>query len=694
MRLPIATAICCAVVIPLVSQAAAQESVIRVTVDLVQTDAIVTDSHGRHIEDLKPEDFEIFEDGVQQKVTHFSYVKGTSIASALPTSTKSPPSGAAIIPLTPLRQDQVHRTIILIADDLGLSAHDIPRVRNTMKNFIDRLMQPGDLVSIMTTSGGTGALEQFTTDKHQLYAAIDRIRWTPAGRVGLSWHEPAGRGDAAGVFQSESAQRLKAVRTPAVVADTLGAIAYAVQGLREMPGRKAIALFSDGFPPAAGGIVQLANRASVVIYTLDPRGLASFTCMADGADCSLAESHKNEAAFRETQNGLDQLARGTGGIFFHDNNDLGQGLVNALDDMSSYYLLGFQPQRADFDHVGGVPQFHKIEVKVLRAGLHVRSRNGFVGTPDPPVTAEGAGPESGKATLRKAMLSPFHTNGFPVRLSAFYSAAAKDPKTGRRPTLLRAMMAIDAGSLRFKATPDGRKQLDLELVATAYGVNTNGEQELVANSDKTFTVTLTTEEMNQIVTSGLVYGLDIELEKPGPYQLRVAAWDANAEQVGSATTFVEIPDFNRSGVTLSSVLLSDSDPKRNEALTRAGVMGAGSSVTRVFASGAVLAYDCTVFGALLDRQTAKPSVDVEVHLFRGPEQIFTGKPIRLAIPDGNAPGAVHAKGEIRLPGTLPPGDYAVELVVYDRIQPTRLQQAKQFVDFTIVKIDSTSVLSQ
>jgi VWFA-related protein len=700
MRLPIATAICYVAVIPWIPRAVAQDSVIRVTVDLVQTDAVVTDSNGRHIEDLKPEDFEIFEDGVQQKITHFSYVKGAAAGSAalLPAGAKSTPS-AAIIPPTPLQENQVRRTIILVADDLGLSAREIPRVRATMKDFVDRLMQPGDLVSIMKTSGGMGAMEQFTTDKNQLNAEIDRIHWTAAGRLGFTWYAaapgsydpaPLIGGDPGAAIKLANAQRLDAIRTPAVVVDTLSAVAYAVQGLREMPGRKAIVLFSDGFPAAAGGIVQLANRASVVIYTMDPRGLAIFTCAADMGDCSIADSHRHEAIFRASQTGLEQLAQGTGGIFFHDDNDLGKGLVNALDDMSDYYLLGYQPRRGDFDAVRGLPQFHKIEVKLRRAGLHVRSRNGFFGKPDPTAAPEAAAPDSARTALQKAMLSPFHANGFPVRLSAFYSALGKEAKTGHRPILLRAMLAIDARGLKFKSSPDGKEQLDLELVATAYGVNTNGEEKLVTTSDKTFTAAMTSEEMNQIITSGLVYGLDIELENPGPYQLRVAAWDANAEQVGSATTFVEIPDFNRSGVTLSTVQLSDSDPKRNEPLTRAGVMGAGSSVTRVFAPGAVLSYDCTVFGALPDHQTNKPSVDVEVHLFRGPEQIFTGKRIRLPIPDGNVPGAIHAKGEIKLPDTLPPGDYAVELVAYDRTQSTRSEQAKQFVDFTIAKADSTS----
>jgi hypothetical protein len=165
-----------------------------------------------------------------------------------------------------------------------------------------------------------------------------------------------------------------------------------------------------------------------VIYTLDPRGLATFEGTALDGNYSLADFHKREAAFRDTQKGLNQMARETGGVFFHDNNDLDQGLASALDDMSSYYLIGYQPQRTDFDQVRGLPTFHKIEVKVLPAGLQVRSRNGFVGVPDPPAVMKEAGRKSAKGELQKALFSPFHANGFPVHLSAFYSASAAVPR--------------------------------------------------------------------------------------------------------------------------------------------------------------------------------------------------------------------------------------------------------------------------
>jgi hypothetical protein len=146
------------------------------------------------------------------------------------------------------------------------------------------------------------------------------------------------------------------------------------------------------------------------------------------------------------------------------------------------------------------------------------------------------------------------------------------------------MLAIDARGLKFNDTAEGKKQLDLDIIAAAYGA----ESEVVASNDRTFRVAMTPDEMNQTLASGLLYGFEIEIMRPGPYQLRVAAWDANLVRVGSAATFVEIPEFNRAGIALSSAQLYDSDPGRNKELTRAGVIGAGSAVTRMFAPGAVL----------------------------------------------------------------------------------------------------------
>lgn len=166
------------------------------------------------------------------------------------------------------------------------------------------------------------------------------------------------------------------------------------------------------------------------------------------------------------------------------------------------------------------------------------------------------------------------------------------------------------------------------------------------------------------------------------YQLRSAVREPVSGLSGSATAFIQVPDFNRR-LSLSSVLLLDRDGGRAETLARAGVMAPGGPAIRVFASSAVLDYDCTVSGFHIDAQTRKPKLDMTVYLFHGPEQIYTGQPIALAIANGNSTAVVHAAGEIKLPATMPSGDYALELVVNDRLEKSKLQPAEQFVDFTL-----------
>ncbi|HZL56491.1 MAG TPA: VWA domain-containing protein [Bryobacteraceae bacterium] len=467
----------------LISQATTQDPVIRVSVDLVQVDATVTDSQGHHVADLKPGDFTILEDGRLQKITYFLYEQGGLSQNASRLGNVNP-----LAARPPVARD-IRRTVVLVADDLSYEAAEFPRVRAVFKDFVDRNMQPRDLVSVMTTSGGMGELEQLTSDKRILSAAIERIVFSPArNQLGASISS-----ENAGVAHHYDFKRddtaLAANRRPAVVTGSTIALGNAIQALRDMPGRKAVVLFTSGFsgPPA-------------------------------------------------------------------------------------------------------------------------------------PLT------------------------------------------------------------LKFADTPDGKKQLNLQVVAGAYGSNS----EAAVGSDKTFSIARTPEEMNQIVASGLVYGLDIEIPNPGPYQLRVAARDANSQQIGSAATFIELPDYDRPEIALSSLLLSDSDPGRNKKPASAGVMGAVSAMTQAFAPGATLNYTCAVYGASMDKVTLKPMLDMEVRLFHGQEQIFASKLIPLTTEDRPL-DSIRAAGVIKLPPTLPVGDYAVELIVYDRMQKTKLRQATQFVDFTLQK---------
>jgi hypothetical protein len=152
------------------------------------------------------------------------------------------------------------------------------------------------------------------------------------------------------------------------------------------------------------------------------------------------------------------------------------------------------------------------------------------------------------------------------------------------------------------------------------GIQGDGDRP-VASVDRSYTIEKTAEEMRQCMSQGLGIEIDLPVQRVGGYQLRAAVRDSHSGKVGAAREFIEIPDFNRNHISLSSILISDSDPARAALLDRAGVFAGGSAVTRVFGPGAVLDYNCEIFAA------AKP--EIEVRLFRGSERIFTGS--RLAV---------------------------------------------------------------
>ena len=279
------------------------EVVFSVTTTRVQVDAVVTDSKGRYVTDLTPDDFAIYDDGKPQKITNFSYVnvtrqppppsKGDRKALGKP-SPMLPPA-----PSAPARQEDVRRTIVLMVDDLGISFESMVYVRSTLRKFVEQQMQPGDLVAICRTGAGSGAVQQFTEDKRILLSVIDGLQWNLNSRVApnvfAGADAAARRGNPDAINETYNIQR-----NTIFTVGTLGAISYIVGALREMPGRKSIVLFSDGLPlftpaqgpvmhTAAGGgasmdsngdiqealhkLLDRANRAGTVIYTIHTVGL-------------------------------------------------------------------------------------------------------------------------------------------------------------------------------------------------------------------------------------------------------------------------------------------------------------------------------------------------------------------------------------------------------------------------------------
>ncbi|MEP7343099.1 MAG: VWA domain-containing protein, partial [Acidobacteriota bacterium] len=227
------------------------DNVVRISTQLVQIDAVVTDGKGNHVDTLTEDDFTLTVDGKKQTLTYFKSVKqpeGKKLEDAPKASKNSkdalPPPN---LPSKPIAPENVKRTIAFVVDDLGLSFESTYYAREAIKKFVREQMQEGDLVGIIRTGRGGGALQQFTGDKRVLNAAIEKLTWNPYSRDMIPRFGVNDPNDGRSQEARDAEARFDDFRETVFSVGTLGALNFVVRGLRELPGRKMAILVSDGF---------------------------------------------------------------------------------------------------------------------------------------------------------------------------------------------------------------------------------------------------------------------------------------------------------------------------------------------------------------------------------------------------------------------------------------------------------------
>lgn len=694
------------------------EEVVKISTTLIQVDVTVTDRKGKIVTNLKPEDFEIFENNEKQAITNFSFI--SSVPEATPTPTPKPNKNdvTAPIPPTQLRPEQVRRTIALVVDDLGLSFESIYYVRRGLKKFVDEQMQPNDFVAIIRTGSGVGALQQFTSDKNLLYAAIEKIRWNPLGRGGVSAFapiEPTPLEDAQAAGADVSDEDIQADKDKTTIFNefredifsvgTLGAINFVVKGMGELPGRKSIMLFSDGFSictetdikedpgrctqmrDSIRQLTDLCNRASVTIYTQDARGLqytgltAADRVSANPQAIQAAMSSRS-AELLDKQEGLSTLARDTGGKAIFNNNDLNKGLEKLLEDTKGYYLLGYQPDSDTFD--AKTRKYNKLTVKVKNKDLSVSYRSGFFGVADAdrrPVAATTA--LTPAQQILKAISSPFATNGVNLKLNTLFG---RDDKSN---LFVNSLLHVDAKDLKFTDSPDGTKKAVFDVLAISFGENGVVTDQI----SKTYTLTAQNQEgYEQLIRNGFVYQFLFPVKKPGAYQMRVAIRDTGNSIVGSANQFIEVPDLKKGRLTLSGIVLENMTEKQWGEMQNAspdtprtrGTDPMADTSLRQFKRGTVLRYATEIYNAKLG-QTKQPNLQTQIRVFKDGKLIKDGKPTPFNLTGQTNPTKLSVLGALSLGAQMEPGDYVLQIVVIDNLAKTKNKLATQWVQFEITE---------
>lgn len=701
-----------------------ESDVVKISTNLIQVDVTVTDKSGNAVRDLRPDEIEIYENGKLQKVNNFSFVPGnrtTSEEAAKLSKENKKNSPNVILPSGPIRPEQVRRTIALVVDDLNLSFGSTAWVQDALKKFVNEQMQDGDLVAIIRTGAGVGALQQFTSDKRQLLAAIERVRFNMAGSANLAYFNPLNTsvtqqinsadtedpGAAPTQFDininNETADRdaleknLNEFRENIFASGTLGALNFVVRGMNQLPGRKSVVLISDGLPlltrdgsgrpelsriyTSLKRLIDFANRSSVVFYTIHAPGLVvpMFSAEEDlsgvariGGENSVTNISDRINKINDDQEGLRYIADETGGLAYFNQNDIGRGIRRVLDDQS-YYLVGYEPDDAVFN--AKERKFNKLEIKVKREGTKVRYRSGFFGIAEEQLAKPKL---SVTDTLIEALTSPFGKNEIAVRMNAIF---AGDEKQG---AFVRSFINVDAATLTFTKDTTGKfYSTSFDIVAITFGDN----GKILDERSKNFTITLDQLQYEKFQERGLVTTFSLPIKNPGGYQVRLALRDVASDRVGSANQYVEIPNLKKDKLAVSGMVLENVS---TSIWNRVRLMPASESsgeadpqwdtAVRQFRRNSVMRFAYQVYNP----RGASGAVRLaqRLTLFAGGKVVFQGPAVPVSTLKSESPKSFAGNGALFLGDNLTSGDYILQVDISDL--NGKSSTATQFIQFEIV----------
>jgi VWFA-related protein len=684
-----------------------EDDVVRITTNLVQVDVTVTDKDGRQVTDLTSEDFEIREEGQPQQITNLSYIgisPGTSSAETIQPSNKRD-SGAPAPPPIRLRAAQVARTLAVLVDDEYMSFGSVGATSDALKKFIAERIEPNDLVGIFRTARSNTLLQQFTVDRKQLALAVRRLTWLPGAhnsvdvfkQVRSDVDNPEER-ENEGVVPGLSSEDMKGLgrdraeyfggnfRVPRIIS----AFRFLINDMRKLPGRKAIVLFADGVRFDAivqrpmRLLVDYANRSGIVIHTIDARGLVNTDFI--GADenplsdqRSLTREQRARALFT-SHDGMVYLAEETGGIFTRNTNDIGRGLRRALEEQRGYYLIGYRPSEDSFK--GGVGGFRKLDVRVKREGLRVRTRKGFVGVTDEVLNVPER-PRTGDSQLYVALVSPIPATDVPLRLTPIVGQDAKGN------SFLRALVHIDAQTINFAEEANGWKRMILDVAAVTLGQNGR----VVNEFTRTHTVRIGPDTLAPVRQNGVIYSADIPVKSAGAYQFRIVVRDANSKKFGTASQFIEIPDLKKDALALSGIVLTEATSDGKPGLPPAVPVEAALSPVQFFSNpavrrfrpGAELSYAHLIYNARAVASTRKPQLTTQVRLFHEGKEVFTGPDAVFDPGQQKDTARLSNDGVVHLSPTAASGDYSLQIIVKDHAVGKNPRVATQWIDFEVVE---------
>jgi VWFA-related protein len=530
-------------------------------IDLVQVDVSVLDKGRRPVRGLTQADFTILEDGKPRPILAFLPVELADVS--------APPAHASWLRDVPrdvttnaLRPEG---RLVVIMLDWSIRFQDQVLARRIATAAVDAL-GPDDLAAIVFSSGfaHAGTPQNFTADRARLLASINRP-WAGAlinPEVGPN-HDP--RNSNGVMIEDPEGYMSGDCMCRACVPETIARIADAVRDVRGR--RKTLLFIGTYFRPneglqgpmsrqdGAGGFLsgpQIAAvrpgvcvlplnearekmerataLANLTIHTIDPTGLETETNSPLGGKA---------VAQMERRDGINWPADLTGGRAVMNTGTPEAQVPGILAETGAYYLMAFAP--ADRKANG---RSHKIDVKVARRDVNVRTRSGYIaGKP----AAPGGVPSFGSPETIAALQGVLPRTDVPLSV-----AVAPFATPGKVPSAVAVILNV-----RQPAPSGANGSAPVKVMAAAF--DKDGRSAMAEEQ----TVTI---GWHPDASGSSRYEVVSRLPlKPGRYEVRVAL-DAGPAQRGSVYTFVDVPDFARqplslSGIVLGAILAVPSAPK-------------------------------------------------------------------------------------------------------------------------------------
>jgi hypothetical protein len=423
-------------------------------------------------------------------------------------------------------------------------------------------------------------------------------------------------------------------------------------------------MVSDGFTllDIGGGmdtidlqsVTSRAVRSGVVIYSIDAKGLKPPMI----SDASIGNIPNNpsissyiSSGEHDLENGLNALARDTGGEAFFNTNDTTGAMGRALDDNQVYYTLAYYPQVEESDR-----KFRKITIRIKNhPEYQLRAQHGYI----PAELAKKTKAEEAK-TPQQRFLSAVMT---PLPLTTIGVSAMPEfiefPEDNAQVTL---RIHIDGKTLTY-LEENGRHRFEAEIVTLVF--NSDGKR--VDLKSEAIRGDLAPARLDLARENGFLYSRRLQL-KPGLYQVRAGVREPANERIGTASAWIETPDLSKKNrQALSSLFLSDAATMGIEDQTPKNSRGDAPSLSklvhgiRYYRAGQPIVYFFRLYNMANDKAETEAVMQIEILKDEKSEVTMPWQPVTTRQIGKDAKGLIIG-GQLAMP-KIQPGIYELRVSI-------------------------------